>query len=259
MILASLVDALHSAGVGEGDILYVSSDIAKLGIPAEVKPEIKQKGMAALTNMYIDTLLSVIGESGTLIMPTFTYSACDNKVFEVSTTPSTVGMLTEAFRQSPDTIRSEHPIFSCAFYGKQASTLAKVQNFDCFGENSLYDRLHKLEAKYLMLGVNMWQGSTYVYYSEQKRDVPYRYMKDFDATIDDGVGKKNVITPYFVRDYDVGYEDAWEALQEDSLDQGITKSATFLAGKLLVHNATDIDLFIQEKLNEDLEYLIRYT
>lgn len=259
MILASLVDALSLAGISEGDILYVSSDISKLGIPAEVKPEIKQKGMTALTDMYIETLLYVLGESGTLIMPTFTYSACENELFDVANSSSTVGLLTEAFRQSQNTTRSEHPIFSCAFYGKHASSLAKVQNFDCFGEDSLYDRLYKLKAKYLMLGVNMWQGSTYVYYSEQKYGVPYRYMKNFDATISDGCKKKTVITPYFVRDYDFGYEDAWETLQQDSIEQGVTRITQFLAGKILVHDAKSIDLFIQQKLTVNPDYLIRFN
>lgn len=259
MIYQPLVDVLQKLGVKQGDILCVSSDIAKLGIPAEVKPLFRTKGMQALTDTYIQTLLSVVGESGTLIMPTFTYSACEGQVFDVNNTASTVGMLTEAFRHYPGTVRNEHPIFSFAIHGKLGSELSTMETFDCFGKHSLYDKLHALEAKYLLLGVNMWQGSTYVYYSEQKHRVPYRYMKNFEGTIVDGTLTKNVTTPYFVRDYAVGYEDAWECLQQESLEQGITQTAPFLAGKVLIHDAVAIDQLIQAKLANNPEYLIRYV
>jgi aminoglycoside 3-N-acetyltransferase len=258
MILTSLVKVLRAAGISQGDTICVSSDIAKLGIPREIKPDIRQYGMDALTNLYIDTLLFVLGKSGTLVMPTFTYSACEGEVFDVALSPSKVGMLTEAFRQYPNTVRSEHPIFSFAFNGRMAKQLAEVQSFDCFGKNSLFDRLHKLNAKYLLLGVNMWQGSTYVYYSEQKYGVSYRFMKNFLAEICHGCDFKLVLTPYFVRNNDIGYEDDWQQLQADSIKEEISTEIPFMAGKIIAHNAVTIDAFIQQKLTVKPEYLIRY-
>ena len=71
----------------------------------------------------IDSLISLIGPVGTLIMPTHTWGTVNARqpVFHVVRTASIVGYLTEAFRKRPGAVRSLHPCHSVAAYGPRAA------------------------------------------------------------------------------------------------------------------------------------------
>ena len=77
-------------------------------------------------NLLFDALDEVLGPKGTIVIPTFTYSATKGKPFIVEETPSTVGDLTEFFRKQPGVLRSCDPIFSVAVRGSKAEEFADV-------------------------------------------------------------------------------------------------------------------------------------
>ncbi len=257
MIINSLREKLISLGIQKGDTLYVTSDIGLLGIPDEIKEEIKKKGSKYLLQSYIDTLLDVLGKNGNLLMPTFTYSACKNEIYDPKVTKSTVGSLTEYFRQLEGVSRTHHTIFSCAFFGPSSDDFLKTNDLDAFGKGTIFDYLYEKNAKYLLLGLNMIKGSTYVYYSEQKYNVRYRYFKTFQGKIKlDGSSIQENEVRYFVRDYSYDYRDDWAQLEADSIAEGVTKKDTYNGHPLLVHHAKEIDNFIGPKLLQDESYLI---
>lgn len=257
MIIQSLLSSLKKVGIKPGDLLCVSSDVAKLGIPEDLKDLVKANGITFILDSYIDTLRESVGSEGALFFPTFTYSGTKKEVFDPEKTKSTVGVLTEHFRKQPAVFRSLHPIFSVAGVGKNAKEILESVGEDCFDEKSFYGRLHQLDGKYLMLGIGMGRGSTYVYYSEQKYKVPYRYFKNFDCVVHQNGEDIQRICSYNVRNYEINYQDDWEQLEADSISEGITLSAEFNGAPLLSHKAREIDALIGRKLKASTNYLIK--
>ncbi len=260
MILKEIVEQARALHIVPGSTVYVASNVARFGIPAAVRSLLGSEGPEALLRSHVDTLRAIVGESGTLLMPTFSYSACNDEVFDPRETPSVVGSLTEFFRHQAGVERSAHPIFSVAGSGPAAERFLHVDNPDCFGANSFFDKLRKANATCLMYGVNMWEGSTYVYHAEQRARVRYRYIKEFNGRVLRSDGEVEVApVPYFVRNLDIPYRDSWQRLQADSIAAGITRSVGSERLPMLAHEADSIDEFIAARLQEDANYLIELT
>ena len=99
--------------------------------------------------------------------------------WNVATTPSTVGWLTEFFRQMPGTYRSDHYSHAVAARGKGAKALVadhlRREGYQSpwdhhpwgktYGTHSPMCRAYKTAAKLLMLGVD-YESSTYVHFVE---------------------------------------------------------------------------------------------
>jgi len=113
-----------------------------------------------------------------------------------------------------------------------------------------------MNTAYVLFGVDMQLGSSYVYFSEQKADVYYRYFKYFTAIIVSG--KKRIVEQvrYFVRDLDIHYRDYWYDLEALALKRQIAKAAVYNCGRILVMRSKDIDALIQTQLKKDKHFLI---
>lgn len=257
MVIQEIQNILKQNGVKKGDTVCVFSDITSFGIPDVVKEEVKKSGINFLLDSYIETFKAAVGEDGLLLMPTFTYSACNNEVYDVKNTKSTVGVLTEYFRQQPGVKRSLHPIFSFAAWGKNADSFLKIEDYDSFGPKSVLGKLDDMNAVYVLFGVDMPSSATFVLYSEQKHKVHYRYFKDFPGIIVDGERKIETDVSYYVRDLDINYEYSWENLEKRGREQGIIKAGIFGSGEIMMMRARDIDKLIYEELQRDKEGLIR--
>ncbi|UCD58095.1 MAG: AAC(3) family N-acetyltransferase, partial [Candidatus Hydrogenedentota bacterium] len=101
-----IVADLHSLGLDKGVNIVVHSSLSSLGHVED--------GADAV----IAALLEVIGETGTLVMPTFTFPP--EPAFDVDSTRSTTGLLTETFRKREGVYRSAHPTHSVAAFGPLA-------------------------------------------------------------------------------------------------------------------------------------------
>ena len=117
-----IVSTLEEAGIKEGDVLMVHADLASFGKLGEI---VDKKEFA---NVFISAFIEVIGEKGTLIVPTFTYSFCNNEIYDPDNTPSTVGLFTEEIRKRKDAFRSIHPIFSVSAIGERAKERRSKQS-----------------------------------------------------------------------------------------------------------------------------------
>jgi aminoglycoside 3-N-acetyltransferase len=74
----------------------------------------------------IKIILEVIGDGGTLIMPSFSSTNSkefidSNRPFDVLKTPTQMGLINEVFRKMPSVIRSFDPLKSFAAFGPKAS------------------------------------------------------------------------------------------------------------------------------------------
>lgn len=119
-------------------------------------------GVDALT--VIAWLRGQLGADGTLVLPTLTYSATlkAGLAFDVRTTPSDVGALSECFRGLPGVVRSLHPTHSVAAIGPRTAELVQHHHLDrepC-GPNSPFTLLPRLDAQILMLGCGLAANTT---------------------------------------------------------------------------------------------------
>lgn len=183
---------LKKVGLKKGDIVLVHSDISTFGKLGDVKN--KDEFLQGLLNAF----LNVIGSNGILIVPTYTYSFCKNKIFDIKNSKSTVGIFTEFVRKHEDAIRSEDPIFSHAGIGKNAKKLLKNLSNECFGRDSFFDRLYKFDGKIINFG--KFFDITFLHYIENAFGVGHRFNKKFSGTIvrEDG-SRCNKEVVYYVR------------------------------------------------------------
>ncbi|TWU00080.1 SPBc2 prophage-derived aminoglycoside N(3')-acetyltransferase-like protein YokD [Botrimarina colliarenosi] len=161
--VATLVEDLRALGATEGQTLIVHTSLSRLGWVAG--------GPVAV----IEALITVLGDAGTLVMPTHTTGLTDPSgwsnppvpeswweairaampVFDPATTPADkMGAVAEAFRRYPDTARSNHPVASFAARGPLAGSITAPHPLeDAFGDGSPLGRLYAHQASILLLGV----------------------------------------------------------------------------------------------------------
>lgn len=257
MVIQELKNKFRQNNIHNGATICIFSDITSFGIPSSLKTHVRKRGARFLLDSYIDTFKTVVGKAGLIVMPTFTYSATKKEIFDVDNTPSTVGTLTEYFRKQNGVKRSTHPVFSFAAWGKTVSSFLKLDNFDCFGKGSIFDKLYNLNANYVLFGVDIQHGASFIYYSEEKLRVYYRYFKNFPAVIKDGKKTLKTTVRYFVRDLDLKYEDYWFNLERQALKTGIAKSIKFSGANILLMKSQEIEKLIQQEVSSNQDYLIK--
>ena len=179
-----LIDALRASGLGPGDIVFAHIGLDALG-----------RADGCLTDddasaMLVDAFDAVLGPTGTLLVPTYTFSFCRQESFDVQHTAtqggpwSTYAPFLEYFRLLPDTVRSADPIHSVAGRGPMAASLLRDIPPTCFGPGSVFDRLHASGGKVCTLGVGLSEAS-FQHFVEESVGVPFRFKKLFTGVIRD--------------------------------------------------------------------------
>lgn len=135
---------LKSLGLCKGDAVLIHSSFKSMG------------SVEGGIETFVDALLSIIGDAGTLIAPTLTYRfvTMEERVFDYVNTPSCVGAISEYIRHIDGAKRSIHPTHSCAAIGAKRDFYISGHENDRtpIGENSPIYKLHEDGGKVLMLG-----------------------------------------------------------------------------------------------------------
>lgn len=153
-----IIEGLRELGLAAGDVVVVHSSLSSFG---EV-----EGGADAV----VDALLEVLGDDGTLIVPTFNYAP---EVFDPQQTRSQVGAITEAVRIRSDAIRSLHPTHSVAAIGPLAEAITEGHwKTHSFARGSALFKALQAHARILQLGVTHTSNST-IHVAEEIAQVPY--------------------------------------------------------------------------------------
>ncbi len=244
---SKIINALIKVGVSPGDILMVHSRLFSLGKIAQVKDR------SEFLNFFIEALLEAVGKKGSLIFPTFTLSFCKTGVYDVQNSRSEMGILSEEVRKKPESKRILHPVYSVAVTGLAPDNLQKVNTKTCFGDNSIFDLLHKLskegteigKVKFLTIGIPVPPTAiTYVHYLEEKMRVPYRYFKEFSGVMINNGERVLSRTTFFVRNLErkvkFNGDACWKLWQEKRIydTQQLGDSFLCLIEESRLHNVT---------------------
>lgn len=134
----SIKHDLRRLGLGEADSLFVHSSMKSMGF------------VCGGPQAVIDAFLELLGVSGTLMVPTFTFTNFQ-PFFDPENTPSEMGIITETLRQREDSIRSMHPRHSVSAIGQGAAELVQGHlSAGSLGVGSPLDKLSK-RGGYILL------------------------------------------------------------------------------------------------------------
>jgi aminopeptidase-like protein/aminoglycoside N3'-acetyltransferase len=179
---ADLLAALWAAGVESGDLLFVHVDLDALGEARDCATREDRHAMV------LRALRRAIGESGTLVVPTYTFSFCRQDDFDSARTPVMSGSWSptsdflEYVRLQPGALRSNDPIHSVAALGPAAARLLHNLPNHCFSQDSVQHRLRRAGGKICLLGIGPHESSM-VHHAEAMMRVPFRYRKLFTGNI----------------------------------------------------------------------------
>lgn len=241
---AQMAQALWNVGLKRGDVVFSHSNVGYFGFPEEGRTK------EAVFETILGAFQDVIGEEGTLIVPTFTYSFAKQQPFDIEETPSTCGMFTEMLRQHPDAHRSHDPIFSVAALGRDAKGLTMNVSTECFGKDSFWDRF--LQADGIICNLNFDAGSTFIHYVERSLNVPYRYDKLFTGIfVRQGHTIKGAAI-YFCQDLsNPDTVAAFEPFDALARKEGLVRTIGVGRGAIVAIRATDVYSLIKEALKSN--------
>lgn len=159
-----LTEDFKALGIKKGDSVLIHSSYKSMG------------GIEGGIETFVDAMLSVLGDSGTLISPTLSFRAVsvENPVFDYLNTPSCTGAINEFIRLREGSVRSIHPTHSCSVIGKKTDYYVKGHELDRtpVGENSPFRKLMEDGGKILMLGCGLGPNTS-LHGIEEKADLPY--------------------------------------------------------------------------------------
>ncbi len=156
-------ECLVALGIAEDDIVFFHSSLKSIG------------HVVSGVDTVIDAFLETLGSSGTLVLPALCKwgnmgREAIKKAWDIQTTPTFAGLIPETLRKRQGSVRSDNPSHSVTAVGRYASEITKDHKrahgrewaadqprwaaHGSFGENSLWDKLCLLDAKYMFIGVD---------------------------------------------------------------------------------------------------------
>jgi aminoglycoside 3-N-acetyltransferase len=234
-----VIACLINLGLRTGDGLLVHSAVQYLGRP--------QGGVG----MYLEAIQEVIGEDGTVVVPTFNFGFAKGEPYDPGETPSQgMGAFSEYVRQHPQALRTSHPMQSVAVLGQYAADLAGRDTLSAFDPGSAFERMLELDFKLLLLGADS-RATSMFHYCEQRAKVPYRYWKDFTGPVRTSDGWQTRTYRMFVRDLELNPQLTLDPVVADLQRRGEWRSAPLNYGRVTVCRLADFVHAADRILAED--------
>jgi aminoglycoside 3-N-acetyltransferase len=229
-----IANDLRRLGVADGDILLVHSSLSSLG------------AVEGGADTVIDALLDTIGPAGTLLMPSFQSGreydlVRQGCVFDVRSSPSQMGLISETFRRRGGVVRSLSPTHCTAGLGPQAVNILEGHQYCTVsvGHESPYEKFVTGEGKVLLLGVEH-NANTTLHLVENIHGAPTVSPERFEPVVIDANGKPWEVPTY---PHVPGLQRHYQRAEAPLLQAGIQVNGT--VGKAA---ARLIDVMAMERL-----------
>jgi aminoglycoside 3-N-acetyltransferase len=246
----SLSAHLRALGLAVGDMVLLHSSRSRVGFVAGGRQAIVQ------------ALLDVVGEQGTLVVPTHTSDNTDpanwqhppvpeswwpvireqSPGFDPARTPASrwMGILPETIRTWPGAVRSNHPQVSFAALGAQAEAVTRGhRRDDALGDSSPLGAVYRLDGKVLMLGVG-YDTNTSLHLAEWRQPDPPRQVTGSSVLEADGSSRWVTWTDVAENedDFEAIGADFEAATDEVRIGPVGNATARLMSQRALVDNAT---------------------
>lgn len=153
----------------------------------------------------LHSFLERLGPDGTLILPLFNFDFTKGVPFDIKTTRSQMGALTEAGRNFQGSVRTGHPIYSFSVIGSRSKEFENIDNCSAYGKDSPFAILRSLNADIGVIDLPDQNSITFYHHVEEMERVPYRFHKTFTGSYTDFSGEtKEKSYQVFVRDLNAG-------------------------------------------------------
>jgi aminoglycoside 3-N-acetyltransferase len=219
-----LVAGLRALGIGAGHLLQVHSSLSALGYV--------EGGAEAV----VDALLEAVAPGGTVMVPTFNHGTVE--VFDVATTPSINGAITEALRKRPEARRSVHPTHPYAAIGPLAEGLTEGHlELLTFDRRSPLGKLADLGGDVLLLGVGM-DRNTSAHIGEVMARVPCLGYREFKRKLLAPDGSIQIADSVLWRDGPCLVE--WEPLERTLRERGMVRDGRIGDAAVMLMKGLDV-------------------
>lgn len=253
---SEFASALGKVGIVEGDTVFFHVCLETLGI---------MQAVGSKTQLWETLLLclrNAVGATGTILVPTYTFSFCRQEIYDVQKTPmlagpwSTSTEFVEFFRQQPEAVRSLDPIHSVAALGFKAKELLSGLTNTCFGDGSIHQRLLQHGGKVCMIGVG-FQEATFQHHVEEKVGVPFRFRKLFTGYIRESSKPIKTGWIYNVHILAANGEPEGHRLDAVCRSSGKCRAATVGSGEILCISCSDMAEILTAELQRDPWFLVK--
>lgn len=252
----SLKKALLNLGISQGDTVMVHSDIAAFGTT-------KNYSKKDALNIFYEAFMEILGEEGTLCTPAYFYEYARYGIpFDIALSPVSkeLGVFAKFINTIPGRKRSPNPLTSVCAVGKNAEYICEFVNRHSYGENSAFDRLYKLNAKIIALGIN--GAFTINHLAEHKVGVPYLYNKIYNIPVYNN-GQlifENSIGYVRYLDYDIEYlgqtDNQW--YNRVIFKQDFIKQTAYLNSKIYYTESHLLIKYLSENLYRNPYFLLTH-
>jgi aminoglycoside 3-N-acetyltransferase len=213
-----LSERWRSSGIEPGMLLLVHSNILR------TMQEFQKEDIPLTVNDILDSFIEAVGPEGTLLFPLFNFDFCWGKSFDMRTSKSSMGALTEAARLRTDSVRTGHPVYSFAVLGRLKEKFRGLNNLTAYGAGSPFDMVHSMRGYIAVLDLPDQASMTFYHHVEEMEKIPYRYQKKFRCSYTDLEGHEEM-REYFmnVRDLDAGVCTHVEPTGDELWSKGLYK------------------------------------
>ena len=244
-----IINYLKKSNIKKGDTVFLHGNSMAFF-------QIEGKNAKIKTNLFWDSLIKFLGNKGTIIVPSFTYSIGRNKIYNLKKSKSKIGQFSEDFRKTFPVHRTSDPIFSVCAFGKERDKIKKLPYNNSFGKRSIFDYLYTNNVKIVCLGCEL-EVVTFLHYVEQVLNVPYRKFKFFYTYIkykEKKIKKKKI--NFFCRLYEKKYKYNLNPLKREMIKQNKLFISNFGRIKSYSFRAKDFFRICKNILKKDNEILI---
>lgn len=248
-------DTLEKVGVQKGDVTFSHANFALFGRIESIS------SADELFSFWMKVIRTVVGRNGTIVFPSFTYSfnsSVNTGVFDVSKSMSNVsGMSNYIMLSERRHFRSLDPMLSVVAVGEHAHFITQNVGNETFGEQSVWQRLHELNAK--IVNFNIDGASTFLHWVERRAEVNYRVNIPMSGTIiDNSREKKQITINYFGRktDADSSTAENFEEYHRKAIQFKILKNVKLGRGVINASKSRDVAAFVLNQINLNPNFLI---
>jgi aminoglycoside 3-N-acetyltransferase len=242
-----IVADLRALGLSPGDRVLLHSSLSSLGF-VEGGPE-----------AVIAALLDLLGPEGTLVMPSFQMGSehvllRQGVRFDVRTSPSEMGAITEAFRKRPDTVRSLSPTHCLAAVGRDAAGLLAGHERCSVsaGRGTPFERLVQDCGRILLLGVTHASDTT-LHYIENTGGAPTVCRECFQPVVVNPAGSERVVPTF---PHMPGLKRRYERVEALLVEAGAQRNGPVGQATARLVDAGRMDELVRAELRRDPLYLI---